>query len=397
MGNIKRIFIVLYFLKEFMQKALFSIGFRPFFLLGSFSAFLFPLIWVAIYNGEFSWNHSRISAISWHAHEMLYGVVAALVAGFLLTATANWTGKKPIQGPVLGLLCFFWILERLSFYLPDFLFISLNILFPFALYFLIARTLWDNKKNIYIISAVLILFFLGKYFLLYGEIKGDSQILTIGKYLSVGALRFLFILILGRVLPFFSSKRFPELTFNCPKVIQIGTLVSFFLIIIPWEQLGFISTQLVLNIIALIFLGLRIPFYLPHLTYKEPMILILNFGLLWPFIGLFFSILGFWHQSFVNNFLQLHAFMAGLVGTIGLGMMCRVSLGHSGREIKADSWILIIFIFVTLGTAVRVFAPFFGDDIYPQSLYFAASLWSLAFLIYFIRFFKILITPRFGI
>lgn len=377
-----------------MQKNIFSIGFRPFFLLASLSAFIFPLMWVAIFNTDMEWNNDLVSAMTWHAHEMLYGVVGALVAGFLLTATANWSGKKPVQGSALILLCSFWFLERLSFYLPSFLFIPLQFLFPLTLIFFIVRTLWGNQRNIYVISMVLTLFFLGKFFLLYGELYNQGEILAIGKYLSVGALRFLFILILSRILPFFSSKRFPELSFDCPKFIQIAHILSFFFIIIPWEEMGYPMLQLILNILALFFLVFKIPYYRPHLTYKEPMILVLSAGLLWPLLGLLFSILGYWHDQFRNNFLNLHAFAAGAVGTIGLGMMCRVSLGHSGRNIRADGWILLIFLLATFGAALRVFTPFLGFEIYQKTLYSSAASWSLAFLLYFIRFFKILTGPR---
>jgi uncharacterized protein involved in response to NO len=50
----------------------------------------------------------RVAAIGWHAHEMTFGFAAATVAGFMLTAIPNWTGRMPLQGVWLGLLVLAW-------------------------------------------------------------------------------------------------------------------------------------------------------------------------------------------------------------------------------------------------------------------------------------------------
>jgi hypothetical protein len=51
---------------------------------------------------------SRFDPLAWHTHEMLFGFVLAAVAGFLLTAIPNWTGRRPLSGAPLTLLAGLW-------------------------------------------------------------------------------------------------------------------------------------------------------------------------------------------------------------------------------------------------------------------------------------------------
>ena len=93
---------------QFLKAPLWSRGFRPFFLLGAAYAAVMVLVWVSFYAGYSSIPMFLLSPISWHAHEMIYGFVMAIVAGFLLTAVANWTGGAPARNVTLGALCIIW-------------------------------------------------------------------------------------------------------------------------------------------------------------------------------------------------------------------------------------------------------------------------------------------------
>ena len=91
-------------LKPHAGPALLSYGFRPFFLLGPLYAGLAILAWLPVFYGELSLA-TTFSPRDWHVHELLFGYVPAVVAGFLLTAIPNWTGRLPLQG---GPLCWAW-------------------------------------------------------------------------------------------------------------------------------------------------------------------------------------------------------------------------------------------------------------------------------------------------
>ena len=89
--------------RSYAGPALFSYGFRPFFLSGASWAAIAMLLWILQWYGDIE-VRTTLPALDWHIHEMLYGYVAAVIAGFLLTAIPNWTGRLPINGaPLMGL------------------------------------------------------------------------------------------------------------------------------------------------------------------------------------------------------------------------------------------------------------------------------------------------------
>src|SRR5687767_11311532 len=95
------------------QSALFSFGFRPFFLLAAaWAAFALPTLLGALALG--AWPGEALPLARWHAHEMLFGFVAATIAGFLLTAVPTWTGSRPVSGLPLAALAALWLAGRVA-------------------------------------------------------------------------------------------------------------------------------------------------------------------------------------------------------------------------------------------------------------------------------------------
>jgi uncharacterized protein involved in response to NO len=101
-------------IRAYQGPALFSYGFRPFFLFGAAWSALALALWLPMLSGDLSLP-TALAPIDWHVHELIYGYVPAIVAGFLLTAVPNWTGgegggpgpdmaRVPLQGtlPRLG-------------------------------------------------------------------------------------------------------------------------------------------------------------------------------------------------------------------------------------------------------------------------------------------------------
>ncbi|MBN8910655.1 MAG: NnrS family protein, partial [Rhizobiales bacterium] len=91
--------------------AVLSLGFRPFFLLGALFAVIMVALWVPWFLG-FIEVPTAFAPIAWHAHELLFGFVPAIVAGFLLTAVPNWTGRPPVAGWPLAGLVLVWLVGR---------------------------------------------------------------------------------------------------------------------------------------------------------------------------------------------------------------------------------------------------------------------------------------------
>ena len=224
--------------------------------------------------------------------------------------------------------------------------------------------------------------------------KDDTQWIEYGKTGALGVFRFLMLLMSMRVVPFFTTRKFPNIKIETPEILKKTILVVAFLLIIldllPDQE----REKSLFYFISVIPLTLQFFHWKPWKSYQEPMIIILHFGYLWIITHLILTALSLLHEPISYGQAHLHSLTAGAMGAFTLGIMCRASLGHTGYPIKADKWILLIFLSVLLGAVIRVFVPLFFPDYYTESMHHASGWWTFAYMIYFIRFFKPLIVPR---
>ncbi len=140
--------------------AILSYGFRPFFLLGSVWAALAMVLWVVMLTGH-DVLATTFDPVSWHAHEFLFGYLGAVLAGFLLTAVPNWTGRLPIVGWPLGALVGLWLAGRVavatSALLPPGVAAAIDLTFPVALFAALGREVVTgrNWKNLPVLGLLL--------------------------------------------------------------------------------------------------------------------------------------------------------------------------------------------------------------------------------------------------
>jgi len=123
------------------------------------------------------------------------------------------------------------------------------------------------------------------------------------------------------------------------------------------------------------------------------MLWVLHLGHAWIWFGLALkatSAAGFAVPASVAT----HALTAGAIGTLTLGMMVRVALGHTGRPIRATPMMILAFAAVTAAAVLRVFGPWFRADLTQTTLVVSAALWSTAFALYALGNVRILLTPR---
>ena len=92
---------------------LLSLGARPFFILAAAWAVLAIGLWPEVLTGKLALP-STFLPIQWHAHELIFGYTGAAMAGFVLTAVANWTGRPPVSGARLGTLVALWLIGRIA-------------------------------------------------------------------------------------------------------------------------------------------------------------------------------------------------------------------------------------------------------------------------------------------
>lgn len=378
---------------------LWAIGFRPFFLSGSIVSMLLVLYWGIVYfTGTLP--EGFFSAITWHAHEMIFGFAVSIVAGFLLTASASWTQTKALGGKKLTILFSLWCAGRIAMALslfnlplPGIVYSVIDILFIPALVLALAPPLIKAKqfRNIQFIP-VLSLLAIGNlltHLAALGII--DSENATRGIYLGVNIILIIMIIIGGRIVPAFTANATFGLIINNRPWLEKAVLFSAWAFVI----MDFSNQTIITAYIALaagILNLLRLSGWGTISTLKNPLLWILHLGYFWigaGFILIFLSdILGLLPRT-----VAIHAFTAGAMGTFILGMMSRVSLGHSGRPLKLRKGFVISYYLITLAAIVRVALGFF-PQFYSHGILCVGILWTLSFLWFVIYYANILVTPR---
>jgi uncharacterized protein involved in response to NO len=368
-------------------------GFRPFFFLAGVYAGLAIPLWLAAYLGGLEIG-GAFGAMGWHVHEMLFGYVAAVIAGFILTAIPNWTGRLPLSGGPLAMLVFLWLAGRLACMLisEPWLVMAIDLAFPAVLAFSIWREIvagrnWKNAP----VAVMITLFGLANaadHLTNVGLI--DERI---GQRLALAVIGLLIALIGGRIVPSFTrnwlvkerAANLPSPLSHLDKAALVVTAMS----LAGWVAAPYNSGVGMALLAAGILLAARLYRWRGMATLREPILIVLHAGYGW--LALAIAMVGLsilWPDVFPYSS-AIHALTAGAVGTMTLAVMTRASLGHTGRQIVADRLVVAIYVLVTAGAVLRVAAPFSGGW-YAHVLACGGGLWSAAFLLFSIRYAPIL-------
>ena len=388
--------------------AIFNLGFRAFFAGASVFACISIASWLVIYanmNNVFSsdavfsfFGFTMLSPYQWHAHEMIYGYSVAVIAGFLLTAVKNWTGLQTLHGyPLCGLFSL-WVSARIAWLAGEswlWLAAIFDIAFICWLIYAVASPIIATKqwRQMAILSKLFLLGFgnVAFYAELFFSLENGVHIgLYGGLYLVIGL-----ILTIGRrIIPLFvqNGVNYDVTLFNS-KWLDIGSLIGL---------LGFFVTEVFLNtpnvsitFAALMFVitSIRIVGWYTPGIWSNP--------LLWCFyVALFFIDIGFLlfiltHWLDISPFLSVHSFGFGAIGVITMGMMARVSTGHTGRSLKnLPRSLLLALLILTIGAFTRVFLPLAASEYYPTWVLLSGILWLGAFSLFLITFLVYWFKPR---
>lgn len=373
-------------------------GFRPFFFLAALHAGLAIPVWLWLY---FS-GHAMpgpFPGMDWHSHEMIFGYLQAVVAGFLLTAIPNWTGRLPLSGGPLAVLVALWLAGRAAVAASPWpvAAMAVDLAFPAVLAFAVWREVvagrnWKNAP----VAVMITLFGLANAL----DHAGNLGLVPhgLGVRLALAVIAMLLALIGGRIVPSFTRNwlvrngetRLPSSFDRLDKAALVSTAVA----CAAWVAVpGTLACALFLALAgALLFL--RMARWRGHLTAREPIVLVLHLGYFW--LALALVLLGAASAGAgLPETAALHALTAGAVGTMTLAVMTRASLGHTGREIVADRAVVAIYAAVTAGAVLRVAAPLAGEW-QAQALAAGGALWCGAFLLFAIRYAPILWGRRLG-
>lgn len=375
---------------------LFALGFRPFFGLAGSSAIILMLLWNLIYRG--SWGSENYFPPSyWHAHEMLLGYSSAVIAGFLLTAVGNWTGKPALTGDKLVGLCLLWLYGRiLPFYaglLPNILIAFVDIAFLPLLAYIITRPIIAAKQyHNLIFTGLLLLLIIGNS-LVHSEMLGIKENAAwLGLQLVVAAIIILILVIAGRVFPFFTERGLPgTLAIRSPQ-LDNGAIVSATLVF-GLQLFGITGSLLaVASVFACAVNYARVAGWYTQKIWYVPLLWVLYVGYGWITLG--FALTALSAFSLIQSSLALHAFTLGGIGVLTLGMMARVALGHTGRRLLASNTIAIGFVIINAAAFVRIILPIVMPNWYGIVIYISIMAWVAAFLFFLFEYGPILTSPR---
>ncbi|MCB1041483.1 MAG: NnrS family protein [Acidobacteria bacterium] len=374
---------------------IFAMGFRAFFLLGAFWAVLSGIWWLGFLHGVITPH--QLNPFSWHAHEMIHGFAAAIISGFLLTASANWTKTRGAHGITLFLLVLLWVLNRLAygwlwFHGPH-SGLWTTFVFYVALTCVLLPPLW-RARQWHNLGLLLWLLLLGvAEFMQSASLLNAKPVLAErAMLLSLNATLAFVAIIGGRVIPFFTRNKLPHLDIRKEPVAEwfsLGLLLAITVCDLLYGRRHTCSG--VLSLFAGLAFLARGRHWHSFETRHEPMLWVLH-------LGYFFLVCGFLLRTLCHGIPQLpqsawiHMFTLGALSLVVLGMISRVSLGHTGRVIQASNWVRASFMLLVFATIFRQWASWLPTHLWARDA--SLLLFTGAFVIFLWHYTPILTSAR---
>ncbi|MCP4321926.1 MAG: NnrS family protein [Psychromonas sp.] len=378
--------------------AFFEFAFRPFFLLASIFSIISLITWNGLLGGNITVNLYG-GSLWWHSHEMLFGFTAAVIVGFLLTAVQNWSGVRSLNGKGLAGLVLIWLAARVAFFFPELLPHTIIVVIDMAFlplsaialaYPIIKVKLWRNLMFIPILLTMTITNAITHY----SVASGDYILMSSATTFMVLLVTLVMCIMGGRVFPMFTANGT-----RTPRVDAIPTLeklsvISILLAVISGA--GFIELPKI--VVASIFVfasvvhAIRVFRWKFSVTLKTPLVWSLHISYWCIAIGLLLFGLSE-ITTVVSHSQAIHTLTVGAMATMILGMISRVSLGHTGRMIVVGKTMTVAFIAIILAAIIRVFGFYFIDN-YNHVLTLAVLFWTIGFGCFVALYFPILIKPR---
>ena len=379
------------FVSPVAELSVLRLGFRPFYLGGALFGVLAMLVWLGALHGiALAGRMTSLNGILWHAHEMIFGFTAAIVAGFLLTAVRAWTSLPTPSGAPLALLWLLWLAGRIavwfgpeplaaivdSAFLPVLMIVLLYVLIP-------AR----NRHNIFVPVVLGMLGLLNGVFHV-GVLQGRTDLALRSADAAVGLLVTLVTIIAGRVTPMFTANVVPGYAFRRWRAIE-ALAVPLPLLAFAFDALG-ASAWLVGS--AAVIHGMRLAGWRSWQVGRRPILTILHAAYAWVPLG--FALLALSAVGLVPHSIALHALTVGVLGGAIIAMITRTALGHTGRRLVAGSTEIACYCLVIAAAILRVFGPLLANSWSAGWIDTAGLCWCVAFALYARQYWPYLVRPR---
>jgi uncharacterized protein involved in response to NO len=371
---------------------LFALGFRPFYLLAALWSVIAITEWLFELNGYSFRGNSPIPGIQWHAHEMIFGFAATVVAGFALTAVRAWTGLDTPTGTSLMLLVLLWVGGRVAPLISPYL-AFIDVLFLPAIAIAIGRLIIYRRmyRNLFLPFILSVLGVLNAIFYLSAldHIQIDAnKVLMISLFLIV----MIEIMIGGRVIPSFTANAFFGLKQVRNKNFSTLVLASCGASFLLW----IFAPANPVTAIACLFTGV-IQFALlwgwrPFATFAKPIVLVLHAAYFWIPLG--FILLGLSALGLVTIYIPVHAFGIGATAGLIIGMITRTAMGHTGRQLIAGAIEILSYSLVQATAIFWMLAHLLNGTWFHSTIGWAGVFWCTAFLLYLYKYIPWLTSPR---
>jgi len=327
---------------------------------------------------------TAFNVVDWHVHELLFGYLPAIVAGFLLTAVPNWTGRLPIAGAPLAALWAIWLAGRFAVAVSALIGPAAaaftDMLFLIALGVIVGREIvaGKNMSNLRVLAIVGLLAAGNLVFHAEAASAGSAEY---GKRLGIAAAILLISLIGGRVVPSFTrnwlTKKGPG---NLPASFgkfDLATIAASAIALFAWVAIPENSITAAACGLAGTLQLIRIARWKGYRTFAEPLVTILHAGYIFVPIGFILMAIAILLPRTVPLVAAVHAWTAGAIGLMTLAIMTRATLGHTGRPLTATTMVVAIYLCVAIAAAARILAAFGVQPVIMLSI--AAICWTLAF------------------
>jgi len=372
----------------------FALGFRPFFLSAGIYAILMMALWLLVLRGDLSLG--ILSPFVWHGHEMLFGFAVAVIAGFLLTAAQNWTGIPTPSGAPLAALFALWLAGRVSFLvpgLPPVWVAAVDLAFLPVLALVLALPIIKAKQlHNYPFPFMLLALAAANALVHADALVWAAVSASLGLHLATYVIVAMMTVMGGRVIPSFTDNKLRTRARRW-KAIEILVPAATIAALIAALVAPFSIVTALLAALAAVTHAVRLAGWYTSKYWSVPLLWILHLGYAWIAVG--FALLALSASGLgAAAGSALHAFTAGGIGVLTLGMMARVSLGHSGRMLEPAPLMTWAFVAVNLAALIRVAQPLLFPSLYAQGMIVAGVLWIAAFGLFAAIYTPILLRPR---
>jgi len=362
--------------------AIFSYGFRPFFFGAAVWAALGIALWLPQFFGEIALPIA-MGPLDWHVHEMLYGYVAAVITGFLLTAVPNWTGRLPICGLPLASLAALWLAGRIAILMSAKIGLALaaaiDVAFLASMAVVVLREIvaGRNWRNLPVLAVLLVL--------VTGNVVWHAEVLSFGAgnygpRIALAATITLIMTVGGRIVPSFTRNWLARCNpgrLPVPFARYDGASITVAaLALVMWVIVPSNPASGVLLVIAGVLHAVRLARWAGDRTLADRLVLVLHVA--YAFVPLGFLLIGcaILRPATVPASAGLHAWTTGAIGLMTLAVMTRAALGHTGRALVASVPTQAVYAFAVVAALTRIIAAFTGSS---ELLHLAAFAWLAAF------------------